>query len=337
MKAHFLSRWITSGLPTSVLPTTGEQGAGGDILLLHMRLSSLGLLVAILGLFRSDCQEVSDIEIRRDLQFGIHDGVALLGDYYAPKQPGKFPVVVAVHGGGWQLSSKAEYQYWGPYLARHGVALFSIDYRLSKPGQKNYPKPVHDVRAAIQFVKSKADELKIDPNRVGLIGNSAGAHLAALVALAGDTNPFVGQYETDSFAHVSTKVKAVVGVYGVYDLVQQWNHDLATRPADQVVEKLLGTTPIDDRKIYFEASPINYVIRANNKVAFFLSWGTADDMAPPSQSDDFLLALKQAEFFVRTAPVQGAPHFWMSTPMDEPGSPTAVVAPQVLRFLQQRL
>jgi hypothetical protein len=120
---------------------------------------------------------------------------------------------------------------------------------------------------------------------------------------------------------VSAKVKAVVVIYGVYDLVQQWNHDLVSRPRDQVVEKYLGTTPMDNRKVCFEASPINYAIRANNHVSFFVTWGTADDIASPSQSEAFVLALKQAEFFIPVGlPVPGAPHFWSSVPIDEPGS-----------------
>ena len=111
----------------------------------------------------------------------------------------------------------------------------------------------------------------------------------------------------------------------------------SARPIDLALEKLLGTTPIEDRRLYLDASPINYVIRRKNQISFFLSWGTSDDTVPPSQSEDFLFVLKQAGFYVRTAPVPGAPHFWMSTPMNETGSPTAVIAPQVLRFLQQRL
>jgi dipeptidyl aminopeptidase/acylaminoacyl peptidase len=91
------------------------------------------------------------------------------------------------------------------------------------------------------------------------------------------------------------------------------------------------------RKIYFEASPINYAIRANNQISFFLTWGTGDDLVSTSQSEDFLLALKQAGFFVRTAPVPGAPHYWLGDPIDEPGGYASLVAPQILRFLQQRL
>jgi acetyl esterase/lipase len=282
-------------------------------------------------------EALQEVETRRGVQYATHDGVALAGDYYVPKEPGKFPVVVAMHGGGWQLGDRTLYRFWGPYLAQRGIALFAIDYRLSKPGQPSYPKPVQDVRAAIQFVRYKADDLKADPQRVALMGDSAGAHLVALTALAGDVAPFAGAYPGDPYATVSAKVKAVVAAYGVYDLVQHWNHELISRPRDQTLGKFLGTTPMDNRTVYFEASPINYATRANNQISFFLNWGTGDDMVSTSQSEDFLLALKQAEFFVRTAPVPGAPHFCISSPMDDPGSPTGFVAPQIVRFLQQRL
>jgi acetyl esterase/lipase len=304
----------------------------------HFLLSS-ALTIAIVTCAGSPLfgEVLQDIDIQRDMRYATHDGVALLGDYYVPKGPGKFPVVVAMHGGAWQLGDRTSFHVLGEYLAHRGIALFSIEYRLSKPGQPSYPKPVQDVRAAIQFVRYKAVELKVDPERVALMGASAGAHLAALTALAGDAAPFAPAYPGDPYATVNARVKAVVAVYGVYDLVEHWNHELIARPRNQSVEYLLGTTPMDNRRVYFEASPINYAIRDNNRISFFLSWGTGDDMVATSQSENFLLALKQADFFVRTAPVPGAPHFWVGNPIDEPGSYTGFVAPQIVRFLQQRL
>jgi acetyl esterase/lipase len=304
---------------------------------LPWRKRSIAFATAALAVAPLFGQPSGEIEIRHDLKYATHDGVALAADYYVPKGPGKFPVVIAMHGGGWQLGGRTGFRFLGPYFAQRGIALFSIEYRLSKPGQPSYPKPVQDVRAAIQFVKYKADELKVDPQRVALMGASAGAHLAALAALAGDAAPFAAAYPGDPYATVNAKVKAVVAVFGVYDLVQHWNHELIARPRDQTLEKFLGTTPMDNRRVYFEASPINYAIRDNNQISFFLTWGTGDDMVSPSQSEDFLLALKQAEFFVRTAPVPGAPHYWIAAPIDEPGGYAGFVAPQIVRFLQQRL
>lgn len=303
------------------------------------RLTTLTIVAAVATFApQMQAQQTREVEIRRDLSYGTHDGVSLIGDFYVPKAPGKYPVVVAVHGGGWQGGARSGYRYWGPYLAERGIALYAIDYRLLKPGQPSYPQAVHDVRAAVQFVKSKAADLKIDPDRVGLMGDSAGAHLAALVALAGDSPTFAKGYPNDPYANQSTKVKAVVTAYGVFDLVAQWNHDQIERSFDQISEKFLGKPPAEDRKIYFEASPMSYATRANNQVSFLLTWGTQDDIADPAtQSQAFMTALKQANFFVRPVPVAGAPHFWFADPIDDPRGHSGFVAPQVVRFLEGRL
>jgi acetyl esterase/lipase len=282
-------------------------------------------------------QQMQEVETRRDVTYATHDGAALKGDYYAPKAAGKYPVVVAVHGGGWENGTKATYRYWGPFLAQRGIALFSIDYRLAKPDRPSYPGAVQDIRAAIQFVKSQAADLKADPERVGLMGDSAGSHLAALTALASDKPPFSSGYPNDPYANVSASVKAVVTAYGIYDMAQQWDHDQVSRPHDNISATFLGKAPYEDRKIYFDASPISYATRANNKISFLLTWGTADDIVDPHQSEEFMLALKQADFFVRPVPVVAAPHFWMGDPLDDPRGHVTFAAPQILRFLQTRL
>lgn len=278
-----------------------------------------------------------NIDIRRTVVYATHDGVALSGDYYVPQAPGRYPVVVAVHGGGWQVGSRTAYRYWGPYLAGHGIAVFAIDYRLSKPGQPTFPQAVHDVRAAMQFVKHNAADLKVDPERTAFMGDSAGAHLTSLVALAGDAPLFAKGYPNDPYASVSTRAKAVVATYGVYDLVAHWHHDQITRPRDQIVEKFLGKAPMDDRRIYFDASPLSHATRGPDRPGFLLVWGTGDDVADPSQSELFMTALKQAGIMSRKIAVTDAPHFFMSDPLDDPSSPVHHVAPQVLRFLQGRL
>ena len=166
---------------------------------------------------------------------------------------------------------------------------------------KTYPGAIYDVRAAVQFVRAKAGELGVDPERIGLIGDSAGAHLSALVALAGSEATFSANYTSDPYADVSPKVKAVVGFYGVYDLLAQWQHDLLARPRDNISEKFLSAGPHTDRKVFFEASPISYTTVDNNGTRFLLVYGTDDDVVDPeTQSAAFLTALKQAGFFVRT-------------------------------------
>src|SRR4029434_5647181 len=115
-----------------------------------------------------------------------------------------------------------------------GYVLFAINYRLVQGTKHRYPVAVHDTRAAVQFLRSQAAALKVDPTRSGCMGDSAGAHLAALVALTGDSPPFCMADASEAYAGVSTHVKVVVGVYGVYDLLAQWQHDQIARPRDQI-------------------------------------------------------------------------------------------------------
>ncbi|MFM9966953.1 MAG: alpha/beta hydrolase fold domain-containing protein [Burkholderiales bacterium] len=277
-------------------------------------------------------------ELKAGIEYARHDGVAITGDLYLPKGQGKFPAVVAVHGGGWQQGSSVFHRGWGAYLAQNGIALFSVNYRLIKDGRKAYPEAVHDVRAAVQYLRAEGSKYNIDPDRLGITGDSAGGHLAGLVALAGDKAPFAGAYPEDSYSKMSTSVKACLGVSGVYDMAAQWQHDLLNRPGDNIAQKFLGASLADDRAIYFQSSPISYATKDKNKTAFLLAWGTEDDtVEPETQSKAFLLALKQAGFFARPSVLQGAPHFWNTEPMDEPGSFSGFLAPRALRFFQEKL
>ena len=92
--------------------------------------------------------QTHECKITKAMEYAIHDGVRLTGDLYFPLGLTNAPIVIAVHGGGWQSSTAARYKYWGPWLAKRGIALFSIEYRLVKGRQNLYPASVHDTRAA---------------------------------------------------------------------------------------------------------------------------------------------------------------------------------------------
>ena len=278
-----------------------------------------------------------EVTRRDDIVFAEHDGVRLLGDFYAPKGLDKAPALVAVHGGGWQIGDRKFYSNWGPYLARNGFAVFAIEYRLMKPSVKTYPGSVYDAKAAVQYVRAKAGDFGIDPDRIGMIGDSAGAHLSALVALAGEEPAFSSKYRSDPNAALQAKVKAVVGFYGVYDMLAQWQHDLVTRPRDNISEKYLSAAPHTNRKVFFEASPISYATADRNSTRFLLIHGDHDDIVDPAtQSAAFLLALKQAGFFVRTVVIPGAGHFFITEPVDDT-SFGGFAGPKVVRFLKDAL
>jgi acetyl esterase/lipase len=278
-----------------------------------------------------------EVIAQTDVEYAQHDGAKLVADLYQPKGLPKAPAIIAVHGGGWQNGSRAGYRYWGPFLAKNGYVVLSIDYRLGKAGA--FPGSVYDVKAAIQFVRAKAGSLGVDPDRVGLMGDSAGSHLAALVALAGTEPLFATGYRDDPNSATAANVKAVVGFYGVYDMLAQWHHDQIARPRDQIVEKFLGASPMQNRRIYFESSPISYATVDKRSARFLLIHGTNDDIVdPPSQSEAFWLALNQAGIAVRRIVIPGAGHFWSSDPFEgEPGGYGATAAPRLLRFLGEAL
>src|SRR5579862_3492612 len=226
---------------------------------------TLAIVCGLAAIFPAAAAEYP-VVTQTGLVYAEHDGTKLIGDIYQPKGLAKAPAVIAVHGGGWQNGNRATYQYWGPFLSRNGIALFTVDYRLGKPGM--YPKAVYDVRAAIQFIRANAARFDLDPDRLGLIGDSAGGHLTALLALAGDQ--FTTAYRDDPVASTPANVKAMIGFYGVYDMLAQWTHDLVFRPGDNITEKFLGAPPMVNRRIYFESSPISYATMDHNQVHFLL-------------------------------------------------------------------
>ena len=269
------------------------------------------------------------------IAYANHDGVELLGDFYLPKDAKAAPALVAVHGGGWVAGVRSAFQYWGPYLAARGIAVFAISYRLATK-TKTFPEAVQDVLAGVQFIRGKAGAFGVDPARIGLLGASAGAHLAALAALSGKN----GAYPHDPFAATDTSVKVLVGVYGVYDLYAMWCSLQVQdgRNSDNKVEKFIGAPPMANRQLYFDASPISYATYANNAIGVLLATGTEDDLVDrKTQTEPFQLALKQAGFFVRPCIVPGAPHYWMNDPIEERVSFSGFLAPRLMRFLAERL
>lgn len=278
------------------------------------------------------------VELRSALTYATHDGIALQGDFYLPKTGRPVPALVAVHGGGWQQGTRSAFQHIGPHLVTQGYALFAISYRFAKKGHKAFPHAVHDVMAAVQFVRGSAAAFGIDPGRIALIGASAGAHLAALAALGGASAIFAGGYPDDPHARVDSSVKALVGVYGVYDLAAMWEAYRVASPFDNNIENLLGAALPENRQIYFDASPISYATYSNNTTAVLLAYGTEDDLVDRKpHSEAFLKALKQAGFFARSCVVQGAGHYWLSDPLEETGSYTGFFMPRLMRFLAERL
>lgn len=262
--------------------------------------------------------------LKSDIVIDAERGVK--GDIYLPDGAGPHPVVLAVHGGGWRRGSPKALAQWGHFLAANGIAMLATSYRLTATGS-TWPHNLGDVAAALAFIQASGSTHGLDTARVGVLGASAGAHLGALATLT----------RTESR---TPPVRALVGVYGPYDLVRHWQSDLIKHmpAAEDPSVRMLGVTPLDAPRTYFDASPINHVTYASRLLKVLLIHGDRDEDIDPVQSDAFGLRLRQAGAFVQSLSVPGAGHLWFSSEdMREPTSHCAYVAPRLLAFLKTHL
>ena len=174
--------------------------------------------------------------IQRDIEYARIGDRACTLDLYAPTEPTTqpAPTIIWIHGGAWRAGSKSDV----PVLRwrSHGFAIASVDYRLSP--EAKFPAQVHDIKAAIRFLRSRAAELKLDPDRFVIAGASAGGHLAALVGVSSGVDELEGSIgDHDS---TSSNVSAIVSFYGASNLQtilsQSTEHGLSVRvPASAIV------------------------------------------------------------------------------------------------------
>jgi acetyl esterase/lipase len=265
-----------------------------------------------------------NVQTKTNVEYAVHDGVSLVGDLYSPASGGPHPAMLFIHGGGFARGSKAGYgNTWGPYLAARGYVVFAIDYRLSMPTQTTWPQALLDCKAGLQYLRGNAVALGIDPDRIGVGGDSAGASLAAMVAVTQDFSQLANRYPKDAYASASTKVKVAVPIYGVYDMMAQQKYE--SRLANNVknLEQFIGGTPNQMPGAYFETSALNYIREAATslgsvatpnagaKITWFLAWGMADPVVPSDgQSVVFVQALRDAGATVTAVPVPKTDHYW---------------------------
>jgi acetyl esterase/lipase len=267
------------------------------------------------------------VQTQTNVVYAVHDGVSLHGDMYLPmKGGGPRPAMLFIHGGGFRAGSKAGYgRTWGPYLANRGYVVFAIDYRLSTATQAAWPQALLDCKAALQYLRGNATALGVDPERIGVGGDSAGGGLAALVSVTQDLPAFANRYPQDAYSSISTKVKVAVPIYGVYDMMAWQKYTSGQTNNTKPLEQFLGGGPSQLPGSYFESSPINYVREAAmklggvampnaaSKIPWFTSWGMVDAVVPPEgQSIPFVQALRDTGATVTTVPVPNIDHYWFT-------------------------
>jgi acetyl esterase/lipase len=282
------------------------------------------------------------VEASLDHVYAHASGRALHVDLYLPhdrRAPG--PVVVWLHSGGWRIGNRKRAPDLSRRFAAHGFAMASIDYRLSR--EAVFPAQLHDVRAAIRWLRANAERFGIDASRVGLWGASAGGHLAALAAFGARvdaSHDAPSQAHDDDHADDRVGVQALAIGYAPIDFLtmdaqrdggavtiddpQAFTLPAGARITDaRSYESLLIGAAVRDRPdLARAASPIAHV--RSHAPPTLIVHGTGDSAIPAAQSEQLYDALARCGNDVTLYLVRGFGHGFMERDDFDAGPPRAV-------------
>ena len=236
-----------------------------------------------------------------DVEYAVVDGTSLKLDLHLPEAKNT-PLIVWVHGGAWRAGSKSDMPLGA--LVTQGYAIASVDYRLSTVAP--FPGMIHDIKAAIRFLRAKASDYGYDPAKMGVAGSSAGGHLAALVGVTNGVKELEGK--EGAYLDQSSDMRFTISLYGASNLMtilsQSKPQGLKMRvPALQL---LLDGQPTEKPELAKLASPVQHLDAKDPPL--LLIHGDADPQMPPEQSKELAEACKKAGVNVQLEIIPGAVH-----------------------------
>ena len=230
-------------------------------------------------------------------------------DLYQPKNRSagtRSPAIVIIHGGGWVNGDKNRTREFvtGTSLAQAGYVCISINYKLGK--NNCWPQNLHDCKNAVRWLRTNAEKLDIDPDKIGVIGGSAGGHLAMMIAYTGDS-PSLSPKQP--YPGVSDKVRACVNMYGISNLkTRRFTEEDGTPTEKLKGHRLFSETREGAPKKWELASPITH-IRKDSPPTLSLH-GTKDSTVSRTQTEELHKVLEQAGVTNEYLSVKGARHAW---------------------------
>jgi acetyl esterase/lipase len=237
----------------------------------------------------------------KDIVYATVDGKPLALDLYLPANVRNPSLLVWVHGGGWSVGTKAQYP---KEFVVNGFALASLDFRQSTDAR--FPANVHDIKAAIRFLRAKGAEYGYRTDRIAIAGASSGGHLAALVGVTNGHKELEGR--EGKHLDQSSSVQAIISYFGASNLTtilaQSTPHGLnVRRPA---LERLLGALPDQAKDLATLASPVAHVDRSDPPL--LLLHGDQDPQMPINQSHELEGAYRKLGLDVDFHVLHGAAH-----------------------------
>jgi acetyl esterase/lipase len=211
---------------------------------------------------------------------------------------GPFPTIVCIHGGGFRAGTREGYNTLCIKLAQNGYVAMTVSYRLAPKHQ--FPAAIHDVKAAVRWARANAEKYKIDPDRIGTTGGSAGGHLAQFLAVTSDVKEFEGTGGNEKF---SSKVACVVNVYGPSDFTKSYGKSV---DAAEVLPLWLGGNLDTARAKHIRSSPLNWV--TPNAAPTLCIHGTDDKYVAHEQAVWMIDRLKACGVEAELLTLEGAGH-----------------------------
>lgn len=188
-------------------------------------------------------------------------------DVFQPKSEGLHPALIMIHGGGWRSGTRYMQVPLAQQLAAKGLVTVPVEYQLSL--EAKYPAAIHNIKAAIRWIKTNAATYQIDTNRIAISGCSAGGHLAALTGLTNGLAHFEG---TQGVFTTSSKVHAIVDIDGVVDFLAPASLNLVRKPDSPDIE-WLGGSYSQKPDTWKEASPVFWATKETVVPILFLNSG----------------------------------------------------------------
>jgi len=243
-----------------------------------------------------------EVEFHRDLEYGRVGDESLKLNLSIPKvATGALPAIVVIHGGGWRQGDRAFHDELTWRFAKMGYVAATIGYRFCP--KHPFPAQIEDAKCAVRFLRANAEAYHIDPDRIGAVGFSAGAHLAMLL---GTMDPADGYDNSGGSPGQSSKVRAVVAFFGPTDFDTPAPAATAT-----LFKDLFGGTQEEKKDLCHKASPLTYVSKGD--AAMLLFQGTADPLVPYAHAVKMADAMQAAGVRGRVELILGAGHGWGST------------------------
>jgi acetyl esterase/lipase len=261
----------------------------------------LGILIAK-GLMAQEDSVYKPVEYPEGFTSKLNVVYTKVGDwegkmdlYLPPVSMGSSPVIINIHGGGWNHGVKESQTGFNTFF-RNGFAVANIEYRLT--GQATAPAAVEDTRCALTYLVKNAKALNIDVNKIVIMGGSSGGHLALMGGLLGNDHRF----DQNCKGVDNIKVAAIIDKYGITDV---WDWGYGANITSKSARSWLGDKA-NDKKFAASVSPVSYVSKDNPPV--FIVHGDADPTVPYQQSVDLNKKLTGAGVKTKFITVPGGLH-----------------------------